>query len=223
MKFSRIFSFFLLALITTACNNQYSSNIANSGCNPPCFFGITPGLTNAIEVNELLSSSSFVLKDSILGSGMLKSTWYPISYSFSWEFSNGERGTVWLTSDSKVVYTEFKDPKLTLSQFIKLYGDPSSLLIVPFWGNKTYVYLVYPDIGVILEVRKILSAKDDLVIRSVDRIKTINYIDNSLLNSVIYFFVFGDEYELTPESKLVHILQAWSGFGKYKSIDYWNH
>ncbi len=220
LKFSTALLFALV--IITACTNSVSHYLTNANCDPPCFMGITPGSTDSLETNKALLSSPLVSKDSILGSGMLKSQWYPISYSYNWKFLNGERGVVWLTSESKVAYIEIIEPKINLRQFINVYGEPSSLLIVPYWGSKTHVYLVYPEIGVILDIRKTLSNKDDLSIQAFDSIKTINYIDKTLLNSVIHFFVFGDVYEETPESKLTLIKQIWVGFGKYTSINYWN-
>ncbi len=222
MKTFRILSVLLLTLTITSCGNLYSRYSINLDCAPPCFMGITPGLTSALETSELLLSSSLVDKNSIFGTGMLKSHWYPISYSYNWEFINGERGIVWLASESKVVYIELVNPKINLSQFFELYGEPSELFVVPYWGNKTHVYLVYSELGVILDVRETLSRKNVLSLGTMDRIKTINYIDKTLLDSVIHFFIFGDVYEETPESDLALIKQNWKGFGQYTSINYWN-
>lgn len=183
--------------------------------------GITPGETSALKTQELLSSSLHVKTESIYGSGMIPRHWYPVSYSFDWKFTNGGRGTVWTTGESKVVYIDVANPKLSLSQFIKIYGEPSELFIVTYRGYKTHVYLVFSELGIIVDVNKTISESNYVTVRSKNQIDSITYIDKEVLNKFMYYSIFGNILGEEIDEKLREILQPWTGYGEYEIINFW--
>lgn len=183
--------------------------------------GIIPGETSALKTKELLSSSIYVKTESIYGSGMIPSQWYPVSYSFNWKFTHGGRGGVWTTGESKVVFIEIDDPKLNLSQFIKIYGKPSVLLIIPYWGLKTHVYLVFSELGMIVDVNETISKSNHVTVRSSNQIDSITYVDKVLLIKFIQNFISRSVPEEDIDEKLREISQPWSGYGKYETINFW--
>ena len=183
--------------------------------------GIIPGETSALKTKELLSSSIYVKTESIYGSGMIPSQWYPVSYSFHWEFTNGSRGAVWTTGESKVVYIDIIKPKLNLAQFIKIYGKPSELLIIPYWGLKTDVYLVYSELGILLDIQKTISESNHVTVWSSNQIDSITYIDKELLIKFMQNFISRNVPEEVIDEKLREISQPWNGYGKYETIIFW--
>lgn len=209
-------------ILLTGCEVKNFDYFAQPTCEPPCFMGITPARTNTLEAIDLLKSSPYIEVPSIDGSGMITRNWYPVSYSLEWDFVDRSKGVVWLSSESKVVNIDFIDPHISLSEFAKIYGNPSGVIISPYWGVKTHVYLLYPEIGVVLEIDKLLKKQQTVNIFRRDPISTITYVDKDLFYRFVHFYVFGDALSEKPLDELASIIQPWKGYGHYSLIDYWS-
>jgi hypothetical protein len=213
--------FITLLFTIVSCSTKKSGFIYKPSCNPPCMLGIKPGFTSGLEAQNILYSSSYVDEQSIKGMSIVKKIWYPISYYYYWDFVDGSHGKAAVTGESKVELIELENININLNEYIRIYGEPSDLLIIPYWGYKTHVYVIYSDSGVVLDIYKTLSKNNVINLRSFDQIKSISYINKDLLYSTLHYFILGDIYEESPYEKIRKIIQPWKGYEKYKLIQFW--
>jgi hypothetical protein len=101
-------------------------------CRPPCFEGITPGITKAEEVVKILQQSPVIAATrEYPKSGEIESvTWYWVEGFRSLEEPDGRGGMV--SFDSKTSLVKEIDTQLgeiKLSDVIRAYGEPSHIVV----------------------------------------------------------------------------------------------
>jgi hypothetical protein len=182
-------------------SNWWSKWLAEPVCAPPCWQGITPGLTNANDAISILRDSPEIVITFQSDNGI------------DWTFNQNsqEAGSLSISPDGlvRMIWLENgSEKKLLLSTIIASYNEPAYVKPYDCREGMCLTALIYPDIGMFLSVFVENRGSDSdmpqfeiLADTVVDRIYFIESSKESFLN--LYGF---------PESE---ILLPWKGYGEY--------
>lgn len=95
-------------------------------CRPPCWEGVTPGETSAIEAAEILSANLLFTKVEVIKSPLPRNDMGFVN--FEWNGRNLRRGDAlfdYTTPDQIIYMIRPNLPDIGLDEFIEVYGEPS--------------------------------------------------------------------------------------------------
>lgn len=181
--------------------------ILSDVCAPPCWYGITPGLTSSQESITALGSIPLVDSASI-------ETQVARQYHFEdqifWEFLNEGNGGISLKNDT-VMETRLEDVSIPLEKLVDVFGDPQQMVFYPRWGDDWYVNILYPQQGIWLWYHKHQNSPGNLNIQARDAVKRITFVDPGVL-----FELLASDGRLYLEEKsltISEVLVPWQGYG----------
>jgi len=182
-------------------------------CQPPCFLGITPGITTITETVQLLSNTP----DVRITSGpsiTIDSQHQELSWFFT-TFTLDDSGRI-VTDIGGTVLTFVVSPgydqHLTISDVISYYGQPSHVLHYFCRGKECPVQIIFLSSGMLLDT--FLPANWD------ENYKHSVEITPDVSVQAIWFFPVGEEgYKMAfpfYASSLSEKLLQWNGYTTYK-------
>jgi hypothetical protein len=180
--------------------NWWTVWINEPGCKEPCWQNITPGATSIDEAMSIIKK-------------MPNSTvTYQKNDYIEWEYTSTKNDGGWLSAQNGIVnfiILSSVDSKLTLEAFVALYDYPSFVVPDDCRNGMCVTALVYPDLGMFLNVFVENKGWDNSTIQV--EILPVTIIDR------VYFIEQGMEnfqnFYLIPEDQVPII--EWNGYGNY--------
>ena len=181
----------------------------NPPCQPPCFLGITPGVTTITETVQILSDQTNIqITD---GPGSM------FDYQeLSWRFANTYHDSGRLQTDLKGQAVTFiilgidNSEDLKLSEVIAAFGEPDQVTISRCPKRlHCDVFLIYNSSGMLVELY--LPAEVDK-----DSIHNVN-ISPDLLVEIIWFIPSGEKaFKKAFVGERGRVLMNWEGYTTYQ-------
>ena len=197
-----------LCLGISGCTQQGAySSIVESPCAPPCWYGITPGLTSSQEAITALGDIPLVDSTSIETQAARQ---YHFENQIFWDFLNQGYGGLSLKNDI-VMEIRLEDVSIPLEKLVDVFGDPEQMVFYPRWGDDWYVNLLYPQQGIWLWYHKHQISPGNLKIQARDSVKRITFVDPGVL-----FELLAADGRLYLEEKsltISEVLIPWQGYG----------
>ncbi len=182
---------------TDTPDDIWATWLSLSVCEPPCWQGITPGVTAASEAVSILEGMPDV---------KIK---YQGETGLFWDFKDNTEGGEIRFNDgvvSRVTLSSISDKKLPLVTVIKAYGVPKYVEPYDCREGMCITALVYPEMGMVLDIFVPNTGNMDgprieiLATTAIDR---------------VYFLKEGlDGFKMFPELQR-HKLMKWKGYATY--------
>lgn len=146
---------FLLIILLTSCKKNIKPYFENSSCSPPCWNGITPGVTGAEKVKKILMED-LDLRDVRIGDASWGENGYTIRADFDRKqgleiyIQDSTVTAIWITD------TDLNGLYLSVQDIINLYGYPESNYVTQYSGWSFYGYqinLFYPSYSMTILIR----------------------------------------------------------------------
>lgn len=204
----------LAALLIAACGPDIMSTPTNiperslewwtawlkqPACHPPCWQKITPGVTGMADAVSLLENQPNI---KII---------YSSDKGLSWNFGNNKTGgDLWYSSDgivSMIRLGNSLNDDLTLSKIVSVYGDASYLTLYDCRQGMCSTMLVYPQIGLLVD----LFVEDKIA----DGVASRVVIEANDVVSNVYFMPPGMDNFKNQEEFQGQSLIDWRGYGEY--------
>jgi hypothetical protein len=190
-------------VLSTAARPLPSALVLDRTCQPPCWLGITPGVSTSWGVTEPLLQADFVDAPTIE-----RHEWGSLEGLITWRFKRpaGDlAGFAYFDGETLSYLRILTLGAMSLGEALEKYGDPEA-----FWFEQRdlpaeawiQVNMIYPGLGCTLEVR--LDSTGQLVPASVVLTR------DTPIRAVAYFNPSDPPAELSfPEEHL----QQWAGLG----------
>jgi hypothetical protein len=219
----KLFMFMLVVMIfINSCTNTQSRNAAISSvflsdrCDPPCWYGITPGTTTREEAMEILKTIPIVDMDTI------KSLYtIPTNERIGWDGrSEGMRyfGKLEFSSDIVKFIWLYFDKDITFDELITVLGKPEKALIFYVKGSERdtlSIDVLYPSRGIWFnDYYYTLDRKNPIQIAEDEKVQSVYYCDPE---DLFVFFTSGPISDY-PRDIIDKGLQDWKGFGDYQYL-----
>lgn len=187
--------------------------LVNPVCQPPCFLGVTPGITTITETVKILSARSDI--QITQGPAVTINAKYK---ELSWEFTTATQhdGSRMITDNEGDTILTFvvspgNDQSLFLSEVILSYDTPQLVYLSDCREGKCVVQFIYMSSGMLIE--SFLSAEVD------DNYKHSVEITPEISIGKIWFFPIGEEgyRKAFPfEANGLERSLEWNGYMVYK-------
>ncbi len=207
----------LTFLFLVACQPKESLLIGDTTCSPPCWRGITPGVTSDWEALEILATISEVEWQPIptLVTADNKQNYvgrlFKDGYkerNFSIHFHNGIVSALEFGFGGNVRFEEM----------IQYLGEPEQISVFSGWGDAQYLHvtLLYPQQGYSITYFEIRSLSNGFVeIHPKMRITRVIYFEPSLYEELLdRMLIRSFSIEFIKE-----YITDWRGYGSYPYID----
>lgn len=178
-----------------------SSFILSNTCSPPCWFGITPGIT---QKDELIEVSKSNLVENIKTIEDDKDGWNIFDYILHLNLLSGDEVEIY-TIDGVVTRISIDNQKgiSSISYMIDLFGEPKyvarstvlgpgSLLFAPSSAYHDWFFIIYPEKGVVFGLDTYYEGKE---INPKTKITSLQYFDPKKFDLLLGkgFLVFSTE------------------------------
>jgi hypothetical protein len=190
------------------------SLLTGEPCEPPCWQGLTPGVSTHEEVNEFIRTSRFVNPQTLHLSGLHRAGGQRVGVSISWRSTvGGGRGSNNFTVKGGVLegITIYPDYGLTLERLMERYGPPEKYVANLSGYERLWidVTLFYPTHGftVYLALRP-----EDATLKPESKVVSVWYFQAASLERFIELQCEAGYLGGTPEKSL-EPLQDWQGYG----------
>ena len=207
----------LIAPLSTGCGEPPPldmSLLTGEPCEPPCFRGLTPGVSTHEEVNEFIRTSGYVNPQSLYVSALRHGDGQRVGVSIDWHSRFGGYGS----SNDFIIeggvlkhITINPDYPLTLERLIERYGPPEKYVanlrgVERRWIDVT---LYYPTHGFTVDLVRRL---DDTTLAPESKVVSVWYFRAAPLERFIELACEGGIYGGTPDDRL-ESLRDWPGYG----------
>lgn len=216
----------LILLITVmligSCSKSPSILMEGTECEPPCWKGITPGITNIAETMTIIKGIEYIRKfpnseDSI---ATINDRGY-VSFLFSSEVR--EAGGMIFFRDDIVYKIQIDYGKMSFGEFVRNIGPPEKYYAVIDRVETVWVSinLLYPSQGIVAThyddkffgvPTGSFKAKENMEIR------WVYYFDPRAYEEVLREEVFVGIYGVSEET-LEKAIHDWKGFGKIEPLN----
>lgn len=192
-----------------------TSLLTGDPCEPPCWQGLTPGVSTAQQVEDFLSASQYVKPDSLDRERW--GTTRTISWeSTAWWTANAAPNALTLHGDTLMVIWIQLDYELTLEDLLDRYGPPQR-----YWarwrgwgGADAIVNLYYPTLGLV--PRLVLEPSDDHhKLEPHSLVMGVWYCPSTSLEGLADL---GDFIPFPPRQYIDTDLHDWRGYGAIEVI-----
>jgi hypothetical protein len=190
-----------------------TSLLTGEPCQPPCWQGLTPGLSTQEEVNEFTRTSGFVNAQTLYP-GRLSRGGQRVGVSMQWRSTTG-RGSgsnSFAIEDGVLKYIIiYPDYDLTLENLIDRYGTPGKFRVIIAGSGLPYlgVTLFYPTHGFTATVELPI---DDAQLLPESIVSRVWYFQAAPLERFIELGCEVGFLGSTPE-KWLESLRDWQGYG----------
>jgi hypothetical protein len=215
-KYFLVLLFIPLGLLLSSCRGKMYEVLNDPLCDAPCWREISMDMNKA-EAIEVINKMPDIDEGSITIS---KTNRMFMQEVIHWKFKKiNEYGNLIINDDKVAQFTFYPNKKISLSNLIKIYGQPSSVIILKgkLDGVYTLVHLIYNDQGICLSYQPALLPYYDpstYLIKPSDRVKEIGYVDTSIPN-------WQTEFCTGLERKdSILLSQDWKGYQRY-SVNPW--
>jgi hypothetical protein len=219
VSISLLFLALLMAAICTGCGEPPPldmSLLTGEPCEPPCWQGLTPGVSTHSEVNEWMRTSGFVNTRSVSRSTHTRLTrgGDEVAGVTIWWCSRAGlcRGSNRFSTESSVLddITIRPDYPLTLERLFERYGSPEKYVAnVPIGGPLYYqVTLFYPTHGFTAYLRVSI----DGTLQPESRVASVWYFRAAPLERFLELRWEQGVVSSTPDEQLEY-LRDWPGYG----------
>jgi hypothetical protein len=137
----------------------------NSGCQLPCWWGITPGKTTWVEARHFLESFALYIREGEMGAGVQVPLPAPYSDAQSMDHAYSVKNGI---VNYIRIFNFNLAPNYYLPKFLESYGQPSEIWIRTFSqaeiGQQNFAFsLFYQDRGILVEYSKATPIEDVVV------------------------------------------------------------
>lgn len=182
-------------LIGCSQNIMDTDLIGNENCQPPCWNGIWPGVSEqsiAVErLNELEEN----------GNGHL----ILLPERIRWESRNGK--TYFLTASNHLITSVKLDVEsTTIEELLSLFGEPSYFLVDDIQKDAYSLLLLYPEEGLVFRTA---ANRSRLEIQPNMKILVASFLARAELSDFLLAF-YGNRYD----SVILEGIKEWKGYGE---------
>ena len=208
----------VIAAISSGCGEPPpldTSLLTSEPCEPPCWQGLTPGVSTLQEVNEFVRTSGFVNPQTLFRSGVYRGG-ERVGLSIEWGSAAGRgRGYNDFIVESGVLkyIIIYPDYDLSLERLFERYGPPEKYVanlrgVERRWVEVT---LYYPTHGFTVEL---VRRYDDttLTLKPESRVASVWYFRAAPLERFLELGCEAGIYGGTPDDWL-ESLRDWPGYG----------
>jgi hypothetical protein len=210
----------ILSAGTTSCSIIGNRSVrlpevlAKNTCEPPCWFGITPGETTHEEALSLLSSLPFIQPETI-------QDWHSSTGAHIKSNAGASGVSVYYDAEQvvKVLSIGLRAGKLSFGSVIRVYGEPDKILAVQGSDSRHGMRykIIYTENGLVFGgvLRPFDARKEQATIEESHRVLSIYFFNPGLIDQV---FTDNSISALLPE--VFHAgLQDWQGFGEIDPVE----
>ena len=208
--------YIIMMLLVIGCNGQFDGSssstvtpalvfafgdgglLSREPCGPPCFYGITPGITTQIEVSQILENLGLLDKCQFLALPPMKDE----QASIDWQCQGGfgiEIGKD--TQIVKSIYFRIEEP-VEIQKIIEMYGDPDVIEVLETG------FVDAPSVSATVYFMK------SRMVFPLPEVEGFNYpiSPTTLVNRIMY----RDDQSLQREiERWSDITMPWNGYGSY--------
>ena len=190
------------------------SLLTGEPCEPPCWQGLTPGMSTHEEVNEFIRTSRFVNPKTLHLSDFRRADGQRVGVSIWWRSTvGGGRGSNNFTVEGGVLkdITMYPDYDLALGRLIDRYGPPEKYIASrPISGPLYYeVTLFYPTHGFTVDL---VLPYEDGTLQPESRVASVWYFRAAPLERFMELRYEAGGYGGPPDD-LLGSLRDWQGYG----------
>ena len=209
----------LIAAICSGCGQVDRTLLTGDPCEPPCWQGLTPGVSTAQQVEHFLGASQYVKPDSVHREAWGWRDLTTISWeSTAWWIGKAEPNALIVQGDTLMVISIQLDYELTLEDLLDRYGPPQR-----YWarwrgwgGADVIVNLYYPTTGLVTKLVVESSPSDGHHRLEPDSLVTrVWYCPSTSLDGLADL---GDLIPLPPREYMDTDLNDWGGYGAIEVI-----
>ena len=180
--------------------NWWTTWLAQPACKFPCWQNITPGVTTRDEAASILENTPGIVIT------------YNTKDSLVWNFgTKTEGGDIIVSEDGVVSGIELEgesDRKLLLKTIVASYNNPEYVEPIDCREGKCVTALVYPDLGMVLEVfvdnKRIMNDPPQFEILPNTVVDRVGFIEPGI-----------DSFNKIPNFEDYNLLMKWKGYGEY--------
>lgn len=208
----------ILLILLSACMPAKPSVIKDNSCDPPCWNGITPGITTKAEMIEILRRLPVVNPDSIITTGH---PWKSFNDILRFTFIPKVNAEAYFINDVLVMLSFSGKINSTFGEAIDKLGEPQDLLILKTWGPaplfgatfSTIVLAVNPEKGVsfgydVYDVRK--AWRNEL--RPEIGLSKVAYFDPAAHDRLLEAGMFS--MGIANRKETLELMKPWQGYIK---------
>jgi hypothetical protein len=190
------------------------SLLTGDPCEPPCWQGLTPGVSTHQEVNEFIRTSGFVNPQTLDVSALRTADGRRVGVSIRWCSSAGlcRRHNRFSIEDGVLeAITIYPDYDLTLERLFERYGPPGKLRVIIAGSGLPYlsVTLFYPTHGFTATIELPI---DDARLQPESIVSRVWYFQAVPLDKFIELGCESGFLGSTPD-KWHEFLRDWQGYG----------
>jgi hypothetical protein len=193
-------------------HKQPSLILTSTECNPPCWYGITPGQSTASQVYSALDRIEGVDKDLILETNNIDGKPTKITWYFKKPVEDGV-GSVRIQNDLVTAISITTVNSLEMADLFSKLGEPEE-----YWSEAAHgeardyrdILLLYPTEGYAVEaVIDIKNGEDHVEIKANTPVFRVTYYSHEMFQEL-----FGARRSKDGSSSESSTLRPWTGFGQ---------
>jgi hypothetical protein len=203
-------------IINSCCARGYigTESITNNPCSPPCWQGITPGVTTMSEAVEILNTLNItntnISPESVTSFEIFDKT-------TGWQFL--DFGRVYFNEINDVIQCIVINPlkDLKVDQLVSLYGPPSHILIFKGFGDYTFIktFMIYKSSGLLIDILLVpYDHNNKPKIGQSDVIDAVYFCNPQIFGGYLNYLFNRNPQQAQQEFDVFS--QPWHGFGEYE-------
>ncbi|NIN64367.1 MAG: hypothetical protein GTO63_06635 [Anaerolineae bacterium] len=216
-----VYSLALLAILA-GCGEPPSvdtSLLTGEPCEPPCWQGLTPGVSTEEEVNEFVRTSELVDRTTLFRGDITRGTGEVVGVSVQW-WSRADTagvprqfGNSFSIKDGILQYmTIFLDVEVTVEDLLERYGPPDKFSAYMVGAHPAWVELTlyYPEYGFMSEL---IIPPDDVRLTPEREVLYVWYFRAAPLEEFLEM-----SRDIGHPTVSDDVLQDWQGYGPMELI-----